>query len=116
MQQKVGVQMSASTSPKARLSVAAAIFGATCAVVGMISMPIATADDDLTCSDGLVPFQGTCVPADNASAPMDAQQQQGPFDPPPSSLDDPSLFTPPYQITEGEVAAPGYNGGGGDHR
>lgn len=109
-----GCAMSASISPKARLSLAAATFGAACAVVGMIGIPIATADDDLTCSDGLVAAHGTCVPPENAGAPVAAQQ--GPFDPPQSSLDDPSLFTPPFQLTEGEVASPGYNEGGGGRR
>jgi hypothetical protein len=29
-----------------------------------------------------------------------------------SSLNNPSLFDPPYQLTEAEVASPGFNGGG----
>jgi hypothetical protein len=107
--------MSATTSRFVRLSVAAATVGVASAVVGLIGMPIANADD-LTCSDGLVASEGTCVPpGDGPAAPvMDAQQ--GPFGAPESSLNDPSLFTPPFELTEGEVASPGYNAGGGGRR
>ena len=56
---------------------------------------------------------GTPGPADGPAAPEAAQ---GPFNAPESSLDDPSLFTPPYELTEGEVASPGYNAGGGGRR
>lgn len=105
--------MSATTTRFARMSMAAAAFGVASAVVGLIGMPIAHADE-LTCSDGLVASEGTCVPAaEGAGAPA----AQGPFSAPESSLDDPSLFTPPFELTEGEVASPGYNaGGGGGHR
>lgn len=102
--------MSATTTRFARMSMGAATFGVASAVAALISMPIAHADE-LTCSDGLVASEGTCVPpADGPAAP---QAAQGPFNAPESSLDDPSLFTPPYQLTEDEVASPGYNAGGG---
>ena len=105
--------MSATTSLLARMSVGAAPVGVASAVAGLIRMPIAHADE-LTCSDGLVASEGTCVPpADGPAAPEAAQ---GPFSAPESSLDDPSLFTPPFELTEGEVASPGYNAGGGGHR
>lgn len=105
--------MSATTSAFARLSVAAATFGVAAAVVGLVGLPIAHADDGLTCSDGLVASDGTCVPAGEGAA---APAAQGPFNAPESSLDDPSLFTPPFELTEGEVASPGYNAGGGGGR
>ena len=106
--------MSATTSRFARMSAAAATFGVASAVVGLIGMPMAHADE-LTCSDGLVASaDGTCVPP--ADGPAAAPAAQGPFSAPESSLDDPSLFTPPFELTEGEVASPGYNAGGGGRR
>jgi hypothetical protein len=92
-----------------RLSVAAGALSAALAVIGV---PIAVAHaDDLTCSDGEVALDGTCVPpADNSSSALGLPQ--GNVGDVVSSLNNPSLFEPPFQLTEAEVASPGFNGGG----
>lgn len=87
----------------------------------VVGLPVAVAyADDLTCSNGEVAFDGTCVPpTDNTSAALGIPQ--GTMGDVVSSLNNPSLFDPPYQLTEAEVASPGYNagaghaGGGGGH-
>lgn len=92
-----------------RLSVAAGAMSAALAVIGV---PIAVAHaDDLTCSDGEVALDGTCVPpGDNSSSALGLPQ--GNVGDVVSSLNNPSLFEPPFQLTEAEVASPGFNGGG----
>ena len=103
----------AEISRTARLSVAAgALFAAF--VVSGVSTPVAQADD-LTCSNGEVALDGTCVPpTDNASTALGLPQ--GNVNDVVSSLNNPSLFEPPYQLTESEVASPGFNGGSGGGR
>jgi len=103
------------TSRTVRLSVAAGALSAAFAVIGV---PIAVAHaEDLTCSDGEVALDGTCVPpTEGSSAALGLPQ--GNVNDVVSSLNDPSLFDPPYQLTEAEVASPGFNarpGGGGGH-
>jgi hypothetical protein len=90
-----------------------AAVGAGFAVSAMIGAPAAVAQaDDLTCSDGEVALDGTCVPpTDNTSTALGIPQ--GNVNDVVSSLNNPSLFDPPYQLTEAEVASPGFNGG--DH-
>src|ERR1700738_4178261 len=102
--------MGPTTSLTVRLSVAAGALSAALAVIGV---PIAVAHaDDLTCSDGEVALGGTCVPpTDNSSAALGLPH--GNVNDVVSSLNNPSLFDPPYQLTEAEVASPGFNGG--DH-
>jgi len=107
----------AAISRTARLSVAA---GALSAALAEIGAPIAVAHaDDLSCSDGEVALDGTCVPPnDNTSTALGLPQ--GNVNDVVSSLNNPSLFDPPYQLTESEVASPGFNahpggGGGGGH-
>ena len=107
----------AAISRTARLSVAAGALSAALAVIGV---PIAVAHaDDLTCSDGEVALDGTCVPpTDSTSTALGLPQ--GNVNDVVSSLNNPSLFDPPYQLTESEVASPGFNahpggGGGGGH-
>jgi hypothetical protein len=99
----------AAISRTARLSVAAGALSAAFAVVGV---PIAVAHaDNLTCSDGEVAMDGTCVPpTDNTGTALGLPQ--GNVGDVVSSLNNPSLFDPPFQLTEAEVAAPGFNGGG----
>ena len=108
--------MRTAISPTARLSVAAG--AALAAAVAVMGAPIAVAHaDDLTCSDGEVAMDGTCVPpTDNTSTAMGLPQ--GNVNDVVSSLNNPSLFEPPYQLTEAEVASPGFNAhpGGGGHR
>jgi hypothetical protein len=101
--------MRTETSRIARLSAAA---GALSAVFAVIGAPIALAHaDDLTCSNGEVAMDGTCAPpTDNTSAAMGLPQ--GNINDVVSSLNNPSLFEPPDQLTEAEVASPGFNGGG----
>jgi hypothetical protein len=96
------------------------VAGALSAAVAVIGVPIAVAQaDDLTCSNGEVAMDGTCVPpTDNTSTALGLPQ--GNVSDVVSSLNNPSLFDPPYQLTESEVASPGYNahpggGGGGGH-
>lgn len=95
-------------------SVAAGVLSAAFAVLGV---PIAVAHaDDLTCSDGEVALNGTCVPpADGPTAALGLPQ--GNVNDVVSSLNNPSLFDPPFQLTEAEVASPGFNAepGGGRH-
>ena len=67
--------------------------------------------DDLTCSDGEVALDGTCVPPTD-NTPTALGLPQGNVSDVVSSLNNPSLFDPPYQLTEAEVASPGFNGGG----
>ncbi len=83
------------------------------AVSAMIGAPAAVAQpDDLTCSNGEVALDGTCVPPnDNTSTALGLPQ--GNVSDVVSSLNNPSLFDPPGQLTEAEVASPGFNGGGG---
>jgi hypothetical protein len=109
----------AAISRTALLSVAAGAFAAAFAVIGV---PIAVAHaDDMTCSDGEVALDGTCVPpTEGSSAALGLPQ--GNVNDVVSSLNNPSLFDPPYQLTESEVASPGFNahpggggGGGGGH-
>jgi hypothetical protein len=94
--------MDAAISRTVRLSAAAGALSAAFAVIGV---PIAVAQaDDLVCSDGLVASAGTCVPPTNdAPASLALPQDSS------SSLDNPSLFVPPDQLTESEVATPGFN-------
>lgn len=92
--------------------------GALCAAFAVIGLPIAVAHaDNLTCSDGEVALDGTCVPpTDNSSAALGLPQ--GNVNDVVSSLNNPSLFDPPFQLTEAEVASPGFNAGdhgGGGH-
>jgi hypothetical protein len=89
-----------------------AMVGAGLAVPTIIGAPIAVAhSDDLTCSDGEVALDGTCVPPnDNTSTALGLPQ--GNVNDVVSSLNNPSLFDPPFQLTEAEVASPGFNGGG----
>jgi hypothetical protein len=105
--------MDAAISRTVRLSAAAGALSATFAVIGV---PIAVAQaDELVCSGGEVASDGTCVlPTNDTPAPVALPQDSS------SSLDDPSLFVPPDQLTESEVATPGFNaepggGDGGDH-
>ena len=99
----------AAISRTARLSVAAGALSAAFAVIGVL-IAVAHADD-LTCSDGEVALDGTCVPPnDNTSTALGLPQ--GNVNDVVSSLNNPSLFEPPYQLTEAEVASPGFNGGG----
>ena len=107
----------AAISRTARLSVAACALSAAFAVIGV---PIAVAHaDDLSCSDGEVALDSTCVPpTDSTSTALGLPQ--GNVNDVVSSLNNPSLFDPPYQLTESEVASPGFNahpggGGGGGH-
>ena len=107
--------MGPTTLRTVRLSVAA---GALCAAFAVIGLPIAVAHaDNLNCSDGEVALDGTCAPpTDNSSAALGLPQ--GNVNDVVSSLNNPSLFDPPFQLTEAEVAAPGFNGGdhgGGGH-
>ena len=99
----------AAISRTARLSVAAGALSAAFAVIGV---PIAVAQaDDLSCSDGEIALDGTCVPpTDSTSTALGLPQ--GNVNDVVSSLNNPSLFDPPYQLTEAEVASPGFNGGG----
>ena len=101
--------MGIKASRTVRLSLAA---GALSAAVALIGVPIAVAHaDDLTCSDGEVALDGTCAPpTDNSSAALGLPQ--GNVSDVVSSLNNPSLFEPPFQLTEAEVASPGFNGGG----
>jgi hypothetical protein len=103
----------AAISRTARLSVAAGALSAAFAVIGV---PIAVAHaDDLTCSNGEVALDGTCVPpTGNTSTALGLPQ--GNVNDVVSSLNNPSLFEPPYQLTESEVASPGFNGGSGGDR
>ena len=94
--------------------------GAGFAVSAIIGAPAAVAQpDDLTCSNGEVALDGTCVPPnDNTSTALGLPQ--GNVSDVVSSLNNPSLFDPPGQLTEAEVASPGFNahpggGGGGGH-
>ncbi len=89
-----------------------AAVGAVFAVSAIIGVPIAVAQaDDLTCSNGEVALDGTCVPPnDNTSTALGLPQ--GNVSDVVSSLNNPSLFDPPGQLTEAEVASPGFNGGG----
>jgi hypothetical protein len=102
--------MCAAISPTLRRPAAAAALSVAFAVMGL---PIAVAHaDDLTCSNGEVAMDGTCVPpTDNSSAALGLPQ--GNVGDVVSSLNNPSLFDPPYQLTEAEVASPGYNAGAG---
>jgi hypothetical protein len=106
----------AATSRTVRLSVAA---GALSAAIAVIGVPITVVRaDDLTCSNGEVALDGTCVPPqDSISTALGLPQ--GNVNDVVSSLNNPSLFEPPYQLTESEVASPGFNahpgGGGGGH-
>jgi hypothetical protein len=101
--------MRATRSRTARLSVAA---GALFAAFAVIGVPVAVAHaDDLTCSNGEVALDGTCVaPNGNASGALGLPQ--GNVGDGLSSLNNPSLFDSPFQLTESEVASPGFNGGG----
>jgi hypothetical protein len=96
--------MGAAISRTVRLSAAAGALSATFAVIGV---PIAVAQaDDLVCSDGEVASDGTCVlPTNDTPTPLELPQGSSS-----SSLDDPSLFIPPDQLTESEVASPGWHG------
>jgi hypothetical protein len=87
--------------------------GALSAAFAVIGVPIAVAQADaLTCSDGEVALDGTCVPpTDSTSAALGLPQ--GNVNDVVSSLNNPSLFDPPFQLTESEVASPGFNAGGG---
>ena len=91
-----------------------AAVGAGFAVSAIIGAPAAVAQaDDLTCSDGEIALDGTCVPpTDSTSTALGLPQ--GNVNDVVSSLNNPSLFDPPYQLTESEVASPGFNAGG-DH-
>lgn len=111
--------MSAGFSRGVRRFASAAGF---CAALAVMGLPVAVAHaDDLTCSDGEVAMDGTCVPpTDNTSAALGIPQ--GNVNDVVSSLNNPSLFDPPFQLTEADVASPGYNagaghagGGGGGH-
>jgi hypothetical protein len=86
--------------------------GALSAAFAVVGVPIAVAHaDNLTCSDGEVAMDGTCVPpTDNTGTALGLPQ--GNVGDVVSSLNNPSLFDPPFQLTEAEVAAPGFNGGG----
>lgn len=96
-----------------------ATVGSAMAVSAIIGAPAAVAQaDDLTCSDGEVALDGTCVPpTDNTSTALGLPQ--GNVNDVLSSLNNPSFLDPPYQLTESEVASPGFNahpgGGGGGH-
>ncbi|MDH6195116.1 hypothetical protein M2272_001745 [Mycobacterium frederiksbergense] len=88
------------------------------AVSAIIGAPAVAHADDLTCSDGEVALDGTCVPPnDNTSTALGLPQ--GNVDDVVSSLNNPSLFETPFQLTESDVASPGFNahpgGGGGGH-
>src|SRR6476620_4350453 len=93
-----------------------ATVGAGFAVSATIGAPAAVAQpDDPTCSNGEIAMDGTCVPpTDNTSTALGIPQ--GNVNDVVSSLNNPSLFDPPYQLTEAEVASPGFNGGGGHGR
>ena len=82
------------------------------AVSATIGAPAALAQpDDLTCSNGEIALDGTCVPPnDNTSTALGLPQ--GNVSDVVSSLNNPSLFDPPGQLTEAEVASPGFNAGG----
>ena len=82
------------------------------AAFAVIGVPIAVANaDDLTCSNGEVALDGTCVPpTEGSSAALGLPQ--GNVSDVVSSLNNPSLFDPPGQLTEAEVASPGFNAGG----
>jgi hypothetical protein len=103
--------MRATRSRITRLSLAAGALSAAFAVIGV---PIAVAHaDDLTCSNGEVALDGTCVaPNGNASGALGLPQ--GNVSDVVSSLNNPSLFDTPFQLTESEVASPGFNGGGNE--
>lgn len=92
-----------------RLSFAAGALSAAAA----LGVPTAVAyADDLNCSNGEVALDGTCVPpTDNTSAALGLPQ--GSVNDVVSSLNNPSLFEQPFQLTEGDVASPGYNAGAG---
>jgi hypothetical protein len=79
----------------------------------VLGVPTAVAHaDSLTCSDGEVALDGTCAPpSDNSSAALGLPQ--GNVGDVVSSLNNPSLFDSPFQLTESEVASPGYNAGAG---
>jgi hypothetical protein len=101
-----------------RLRTIGSFLAAVGAGVAVIGVPMAVAQaDDLTCSDGEVALDGTCVPpTDNASTAL--ALPQGNVNDVVSSLNNPSLFESPFQLTEAEVASPGFNahpGGGGGH-
>jgi len=101
--------MGVTTPRTVRLSLAA---GALSAAFGVLGVPIAVAHaDDLTCSDGEVALDGTCAPPTDGSAAA-LGLPQGNVNDVVSSLNNPSLFEPPFQLTEAEVASPGFNGGG----
>ncbi|MCV7256193.1 hypothetical protein H7J86_28875 [Mycobacterium hackensackense] len=106
-----GCAMCAAISPNLRRPAAAA--AALSVAFAVMGLPIAVAHaDDLTCSNGEVAMDGTCVPpTDNSSAALGLPQ--GNVGDVVSSLNNPSLFDPPYQLTEAEVASPGYNAGAG---
>jgi hypothetical protein len=89
--------------------------GALSAAFAVVGAPIAVAHaDSLTCSDGEVALDGTCAPpTDNTSTAMGLPQ--GSVNDVVSSLNNPSLFDPPYQLTEAEVASPGFNAHPGGH-
>lgn len=114
----MGATSGAAISRIVRLSVAAGALSAAFAVIGV---PTAVAwADDLTCSDGEIALDGTCVPpTDNTTTALGLPG--GNVNDVVSSLNNPSLFDPPYELTEAEVASPGFNGhpggggGGGGH-
>jgi hypothetical protein len=106
--------MRTAVSRTVRLSVATA---ALCAAGALFGAPLAAA---ATCPHGQMPLDGTCIPTSSpndvttdiaSTIPTDVSE---PSDPVPS-LDQPDLFPPPFQLTEADVAAPGFNGDGGDH-
>jgi len=114
----MGATSGAAISCIVRLSVAAGALSAAFAVIGV--PPAVAWADDLTCSDGEIALDGTCVPpTDNTTTALGLPQ--GNVNDVVSSLNNPSLFDPPYQLTEAEVASPGFNGhpggggGGGGH-